>query len=424
MMITIKKIPLYWHLLFCGFFIFAASDCFYAYIFIDNKLFRITGVIGILCILTAYIHLPKSKPFKNGWKILFDFFLVINVITIFRGIYYPAIPYHRFVIESSFMWTYLMPFFLFLKPSPLFFRILFKWCWVYVGFALFFCLYNFSDFYLNAVEMMQSMIGWDGYYVNRPSLPNKFILPCCAFLFFYYNFTKKQKILLWCTFIFSLGASSMSGRRSSTAMVLCLVLTAFCYLFYKANHKIGIFVIGLSLVSFILCNIDWSFWEGKYEFLLSRIDSDSRSGTEQDFFKDFNSISDWAFGRGMSGTYLSPTVAALDRLHRILIETGYLNLILHGGLFLLIPYVLLMLRSVYKGLFSSHNLLCKAFAIYVGFHILFLYPGGTPNLSLEYLMVYMFIALCNSETWLKKTDEEIRQMNIFTNKKQWTHYLK
>lgn len=40
-----------------------------------------------------------------------------------------------------------------------------------------------------------------------------------------------------------------------------------------------------------------------------------------------------AFGRGMDGTYRSPSVAELDTMNRRGIETGYLNIILHGGLF-------------------------------------------------------------------------------------------
>ena len=414
-MITIQKTPFYWHLLFGGFFLFTVSDCFYNYIFIDNKLFRMIGLLGILCILIAYIYLPKSQPFKGKWKILFNFFLAINIITILRGIYYPAIPYHRFAMDSRFMWTYLIPFFLLLKPTSLFIRILFKWCWVYVWFALGFCLYNFSDFYLNPVEVMRSMIGWDAYYINRPQEPCNFVLPCCAFLFYFLSFSKKQKILLGLTIILALGAALMAGRRSSAATVLCFVLTALCSLYYRSNQKIGIFLITLSLIGVITYYIDLNFWEGKFEFLLDRIDSDTRSGTETDFYKDMTTISDWIFGRGMSGTYLSPSVAAIDKLHRTGIETGYLNLILHGGVCLLAPYVLLMLRAAYCGLFSSRNLLCKACAVYIGFHILFLYPGGTPNLSMEYLMLYLFIALCNSRTWLNKTNDEIKQMNLFSN---------
>lgn len=62
---------------------------------------------------------------------------------------------------------------------------------------------------------------------------------------------------------------------------------------------------------------------------------------------------DWLLGRGMSGTYKSPSAAADDVANRSLIETGYLHLILKGGILLLIPYLIILINSVYKGFFRQ-----------------------------------------------------------------------
>ena len=59
----------------------------------------------------------------------------------------------------------------------------------------------------------------------------------------------------------------------------------------------------------------------------------------------FTGVEEWLFGRGMDGTYRSPSVAELDTMNRRGIETGYLNIILHGGLFLLFPYIIILLYS-------------------------------------------------------------------------------
>ena len=404
----LQKETLYWQLLVGGFFLFSTGSCMHDYIFIDKNIFRIVSLLGVVCILAAYLKLPKRYPFKGIWRNLFNLFLWINIITILRGIINPVVPYHSFLISSSYMWTYLMPFIMFLKPTSIFVKTLSVWIWIYAYFALAFCLYNFPDFYINASEVMRSMIGWDAFYVNRPQVPCKYVLPCCAFLFYYHNFPKNKKIVLWITIVLSLGAALMAGRRSSAATVLCFILAAICYLYYKSNRKLFILLSIIIIVGWSAYHINFQFWEEKFEYLLGRIDADTRSGVETDFFKDMTSAFDWIFGRGMSGTYMSPSVAEIDKLHRNVIETGYLNLILHGGLCLLIPYVMLMIKSVYQGLFFSHNLLCKVCAIYIGMHILFLYPGGTPQLSIQYLMLYIFIAICNSRTWLTKTENEIK----------------
>lgn len=410
--LTFNKNNFYYNLLLCGFFLFTIGGIFHDYIFIQNKLFRLVSVIGILNISIAYFQVPKIQPFKGFWRIILYLFLLVNIITIIRGIYSPSLPYNSFIIDTNFMWQYLVPFFLFIKPTPSMLQILIKWCWIYVLFALFFCIYNFSDFYLNPAEIMKSMIGWEAYIVNRPQIPCVLILPISGLLFMFNNFSRSQKILLITIIILALGAALMAGRRSSAASILYFIFAAMSYFYFKSNKKILILLFFLIVVYFIVHNLDISFWEENFEILSNKIDSDTRSVVEQEFYKDMKSSSDWLWGRGMSGTYLSPSASLIDKLHRHLIETGYLNIILHGGLLLLIPYILIMIRAIYKGLFVSNNFFCKICATYIMYHLISLYPGGTPGLELNFFMNYIFITLCNSSFWINKTNQEIKQMGF------------
>lgn len=411
--LTFNKNNFYYNLLLCGFFLFTVGGIFHDYIFIQNKLFRIVSVIGILSISISYLRIPKIYPFKGFWRIILYIFLFINIITIIRGIYSPPLPYNSFIIDINFMWQYLVPFFLLIKPTPSMLQILIKWCWIYVFLALFFCIYNFSDFYLNPAEIMKSMIGWEAYIVNRPQVPCTLILPICAFLFFFTKFSDLQKGLLIITIILALGAALMAGRRSSAASILYFIIATIFYYYFKSNKKFFILLSLFIIVYLIIYNLDIDFWKENFEILSNKIDSDTRGIVEQEFYKDMKSFSDWLWGRGMSGTYLSPSASLIDKLHRHLIETGYLNIILHGGLCLLIPYILIMLRAIYKGLFFSNNLLCKTCAIYIIYHLISLYPGGTPGLELNFFLNYIFITLCNSSLWINKTNQEIKQMALF-----------
>lgn len=96
-------------------------------------------------------------------------------------------------------------------------------------------------------------------------------------------------------------------------------------------------------------NFDISLLDNTFQVLFGRIDQDTRSGTEIDFYKNFTAI-DWLVGRGVNGTYRSLAVSDIDRLQRFVCETGYLNFILHGGVVLLVPYLFLLLNSIFKGL--------------------------------------------------------------------------
>lgn len=410
--LSFNKNNFYYNLLLCGFFLFTIGGIFHDYIFIQNKLFRIVSVIGILNIFIAYFQIPKVHPFKGVWRIILYFFLLINIITIVRGIYSPSLPYNSFILDNNFMWQYLVPFFLFIKPTTSMLQILIRWCWIYVLFTLFFCVYNFSDFYLNPAEIIKSMIGWEAYIVNRPQVPCTLILSICAFLFFFDEFSKKQKILLIITIILALSAALMAGRRSSAASILYFIFISLCYYYFKSNKKIFILLSLIIIIYLIINNLGINFWEENFEILSNKIDSDTRSVVENEFYKDMESLSDWLWGRGMSGTYLSPSAAIIDKLHRHVIETGYLNIILHGGLCLLIPYILIMLKAIYKGLFLSNNFFCKACAIYITYHLISLYPGGTPGLEISFFMNYIFITLCNSSYWLHKTNQEIKQISL------------
>lgn len=101
-----------------------------------------------------------------------------------------------------------------------------------------------------------------------------------------------------------------------------------------------------------------------------------------------------AFGRGMDGTYRSPSVAELDTMNRRGIETGYLNIILHGGLFLLFPYIIILLYSVINNVARrKDSYFSLSVIVYIIFHFVWLYPSGTPKLNLEYFVLWNFIAI-------------------------------
>ena len=94
--------------------------------------------------------------------------------------------------------------------------------------------------------------------------------------------------------------------------------------------------------------------------------------------------------------------------NRNVIETGYLQLILSGGVINLFFFLFFLTYSAILGFFRSNNVLCKAMSFYLLYHIIYLYPYGLPSFSLEYLIVWIFILYCNSREWREKSDDEIK----------------
>ena len=237
------------------------------------------------------------------------------------------------------------------------------------------------------------MVGWDSYIVNRPQMPCMLSLPICLFLFNWKDLKKTHKLIICTTFILAILAALFAGRRSAAASILFFIFIAFTI---KMKQHLGKVIIALTVLYFIPLNLSKIFPDLSETFtiLSERLDSNTRENVEEDFYKDFKKTSEWIIGRGMHGTYRSPSVADITDLHRKGIETGYLNIILHGGLLLLIPYLTILIFSTNK-IRKRKELVCnnKSAAIFIFFHLLWLYPGGTPKLGLEFFILWILISI-------------------------------
>jgi hypothetical protein len=161
-------------------------------------------------------------------------------------------------------------------------------------------------------------------------------------------------------------------------------------------------IIGICLI--LMSSFDW---ESYLVLLLDKLDKNTRSGVEMAFYKDMSWM-DWIIGRGMTGTYYCWEVSDIDRLNRLVIETGYLNIILKGGIFLLLPYVFFCIKSFFLGYFKSKNMLTKGMGVYCLAYVFFLYPSGTPEFNLSWVILWISILYCNTSSIRYMSDEQIR----------------
>jgi hypothetical protein len=131
--------------------------------------------------------------------------------------------------------------------------------------------------------------------------------------------------------------------------------------------------------------------------IAERGDENTRKGVELYFYNDMGT-DDWIVGRGINGEYYCPDVTEdQSSNYRDLIETGYLQIILKGGLIRLILFLLISIPAVFLGLFSSKNLLSKASAIWIIIALISLYPSTVESFSLQYLLVWISIGICYSK---------------------------
>jgi hypothetical protein len=84
-------------------------------------------------------------------------------------------------------------------------------------------------------------------------------------------------------------------------------------------------------------------------------------------------------------------------IYRSVIETGYLQIILNGGIVSLVLLLLIMIPAIVKGFIYSKNLLSKAAAAWIVLFFLYEYPGVPSIFSFNYILVWISLGICYSK---------------------------
>lgn len=376
------------YILFIGLILYFMGNQYLQYFTVDSicSLVSLIGISFIIIVLLFYskkqIHLDKTT------KILFFCFLISNFLIIIYGFVDSGFNIGMLLSAKRDVSNYFTPLLLFcffscfnLKP---YIKISILSCMLGVTFIIL----NFKQLILSPA--IETMGFFDNMIVNMPSIP----LACTApslLLLLYKDTPKTVKQVIFIISILSLLCVLLSGRRSGAFMI---VLYYVCYLLINIqNVRTKLLIIVFSLLLLIFSSFLLDAFNSYFYFLVDRIGDDTRSGVEKDMINDMDFFS-WIFGRGLYGTYYSPT--AIDYIHRGMIETGYLNMILKGGIINLLLYVLLLTRTIYNGIFKSKNNLGIAFGYLALIHLILLYPGGHINMNFEFCILWFGIAFCNN----------------------------
>lgn len=259
---------------------------------------------------------------------------------------------------------------------------------------------------------MSIIIGGEGSYsdfTNNSTFGIVYLLPAFIFIYFKKYLTEKNWHIYFISFLGALAIALYMARRGRSAIYL-LHLTS-CWLLYltssKGRSKIKIFI-GAIFVAIIAYTIFSYTQDSFFSILVERGLEDSRSGIEDNMIADMQGW-EWIIGRGLFGEYYDSSFG----YYRPDIETGYLALILKGGIIYLGCFVGILLLSAYKGLFNSKSLFLKSFAIIMIITVIDLYPFGWPKFNFHYFTVWLGVYMCNKESYRKLTDTEIS--NIFFN---------
>jgi hypothetical protein len=407
-----SSLNLFWYgfMMYTIFFVLAAAETS----FLSAASCQAVQILGFMAMIMGGTGLMRFKFDDNYLKNLFILNLLYSVTIVLRGSQYDFNSLKLMFLDVTFG---ILPYFasvVLLLPRNIgtykkIFTILLIFGGVYfAGVVLFYdTLHDYDRLNLvsqGLVENLSIML----------SLPVGFMIINYPYNIAgkkdFFGIGKKNAFIVF-LFMVTLFFAIFRARRGLIFMCVTTFLCVGLVAVMSTKKKVLIItvaaVIALATAGFVVSMQEHSM----FTFLAERGEEDTRSGVEDWMFADM-SQTDWIIGKGIKGKYYCPIVENVNDAegagYRDSIETGYLEIILKGGIVSLALLLLTFLPAVYKGLFKSRNVLSKAAALWVFLWIVYLYPAGGIVFNLNYVLVWVCVGICYSEKIRNLPDSTIK----------------
>lgn len=411
----------HWLMLFILFYSLVGIVKYYITIgFLLNATYAICGAAFIWVILRHWGRCPLTGMSRflyvvlTAWTVLLTFRMLIiddvrATFTEYKGITTWLLAY----FESQLFLPNMMPLFLLTLSWRKGFdfgylwRIMWMLCIAYVCYypIAFWSMTHYSWSFDTLPGTVWGEEGTYGDFIRNSTRGIAAIAPVVIMVYFKKYIPNKQWRWFLVAFVGSMLIQAYLARRGGLATsALYLILAWMMYSFSdKKTSKIK--MIFIAVFAAVTCVVIFNKAADSFLSTLAvRGYEDTRAGVEENFYADMNSITDWIFGRGWFGQYYDKIFG----MARNGVETGYLTLILRGGLLYLIPYVGMLALSFFNGYFRSKNLFCKSFAIMCLMQIICLYPFGWPQFDFLHFVIWLGCFVCNNKNVRLMNDDQIK----------------
>lgn len=385
----VKHLNYFW----IGFIVYALSFTLSKTGSLNMIIWQAIQSIGLVIIFYTSYYLIKPKVPNRSLQIVFIIYCVWLLLIILRGFSLNYVFLKDMFFDAQYgMLPYFTPLILLFRKSIFFYKKLFE---AIVILGIFYIIYDIAFF--------GQMFNRDEENVISSGLVESSALlgVPVGFLLLTFNYhSNKVKILSVVVILLTLFFAIVRARRG--LIFICTSQIIFAYLLYLYNAKKKYLIIASSvLLLFFGVNYVYDNFIKKsntvFSFLMDRGAEDTRTGVELYFFADLTP-KDWVIGKGIKGKYYSPNVEENQKTnYRYVIETGYLQTILRGGLISLVLILVIALPAIVLGIFYSKNTLSKAAGLWIFLWLLYLYPATMEAFTLYYLIFWISIGICYSK---------------------------
>ena len=408
---TIIALNLFW----TGFIIYTVSYAISSTEHINDKVINGFQILGLLLLVPSSALLIRFRIESKYLRALFILYYCWLISVMMRGFEFDYLSLKNMLFNNDFgIFLYFVPLIILFPRNILYFKKLFD---VIVILSLVFIIYDvlFLKELLYRFGDNTTSQGIIEIFSRHLSLPCGFLL-----LTFIYN-SKIRNLFALFIIVLTFLLAVIRARRG--LIFMSFTMLTFSYFIYQYANKTKVIniVLSLFLVSFISFMAVKLYTENRndtFSLITERIGQQTRTEVEQYFYKDMTT-KDWIIGRGINAKYFCPGVTigiGEVSIYRRVIETGYLQMILNGGIISLGLLLLMAIPAIFKGLFNSKNILSKAAGIWILLFLLYMYPATPFGFSLNYILVWISIGICYSSKLRGMSDDTIKE--IFSVKKK------
>lgn len=370
-----------------------------------SQLSLLIMIIGLIGIGYSYIKLIKVKIPSNYLSVVFPLFMVWQLYIIMRGIQNFNFEMLLNLLFSPYYFLhYLIPLIILIPANVFFAKRIFN-LFAILSILLFLVFLVFRN------DLLYTNLNFSEQTIWTLGTGAGFLL-----LTWSYQNTK-IRLLAFLTVLLSLFVATVMARRNiMLTFSNFLIFSVFLILF---NSKQSIrskvyFLTAIIVVAVISVNVYLNYQDKLFSRISGHLTENTREIIYAAFIEDMT-MKDWVFGKGFLGEYYCPG-AEEGKDTRFIIESGYLQTILKGGIINLVLFLLIALPAVYVGIIKSKNIISRASGTIVLLWLIDMFPWGMPAMNIRYILLWTCIGICYSKEFRNLTDNEVRKSLIILDK--------
>ncbi len=366
-----------------------------SYSLLDGMLF-----LSLLIVAALFTRKLKATSFENRYaKVVVPLYLIYQISIVLRVfVNGEGMSVKYFITNQYILWPMVIPFLFFFDKTTE--------SLVHLTKTLFLMGTLFLVISAVDVPLLTSRL------TGEP-LMGCLALPIGFVLFNTNYFSRRKRWLALLVVLVALSTSIFLARRSLVLTFGLFLLAAF--IIQLKTAKAAVWIKSLPVLALVICMFivySDTIIPKMTERINERMTEDSRSYVVNNFFNSMEK--DWVFGKGMNGKYYSPideTAYVEDGVKfdeiefRDMIENGYLQSILSGGIVNVVLFLLTILPAAFLGLFRSSNSFTKACGLTILLFAVDMIAYGLPRLTTQYLLVWISVGVCYTHS-LRNLDEE------------------